>query len=739
MSQKKLSLIYIMGVIFGITALVILGVSFKTQIWSFLTGEFSLVLILSCIFLILLLLSAYMFQIHHFGSAITQIIEEVHRAQNDDLTIRCEYNKKNLIGALAAAINGLIDAIERRSNESAELHSELASIIKNIPGGMFRCMSDENLTLIFVNKGFLAMLGYTEEELQIIYQNRYINLVHKEDREALWETLEAQSLTEETINAVYRVYHSDGGYRWVHQQGSFMIDDNGTWHDNVVIDITEQKKAQDAHLASESRYRLVMQATSDWICEFDLTNNYLISDILPDSVGKTYDEAFNYALKKYVYPEDIELVSKKYNREALLQAFKSGRSEVAFEFRTNETGGRYVWSSVTIIPIIDASNHSIYCMAYFRNVNERKNAEIALMEKAQTDSLTHLYNNETTKMLIGNYLLRDGKDGKHALLIMDIDDFKHVNDTWGHLFGDAVLRGISQKMKQLFRSTDVLGRIGGDEFVIFLKNAGSIDFIKEKSAELLKVFSDSFRDEARGYNISGSIGIAVYPQHGATYTELMAHADKALYDAKDGGKNGFVVYNDDADKGEKSSTGTANKPDCSKCQKHGFNIDNTECILMAYIFKMLFESDDVNASIKSALQMIGEHYKASQVYVYFNMDDENEHDFEWCDTETPLTKQQIFDFMDNDSPCACYPLLNQEEIFYCNDISKLPEALAGTLAEQNVNFIMQFFIQQDGVLQGISGIASSRDDICLTQSEIETLDILSRVIHLILVKRTGKS
>jgi diguanylate cyclase (GGDEF)-like protein len=127
-------------------------------------------------------------------------------------------------------------------------------------------------------------------------------------------------------------------------------------------------------------------------------------------------------------------------------------------------------------------------------------------------------------------------------MIIDIDNFKDVNDSHGHLFGDSVLTEISGKLRDMFRSSDILGRFGGDEFIVFLKNMSDKEMIAEKARMVCDIFRDTYTGKNKDYKISGSVGVSLYPNHGKTFSDLFHKADSALYDAKCRGKDCYVIY-----------------------------------------------------------------------------------------------------------------------------------------------------------------------------------------------------
>jgi len=129
-----------------------------------------------------------------------------------------------------------------------------------------------------------------------------------------------------------------------------------------------------------------------------------------------------------------------------------------------------------------------------------------------------------------------------ALFVMDIDNFKNVNDTLGHPVGDQVIIDVSQALLRLFRSTDILFRYGGDEFVAFAVDFVDNNFVSHKAEEICKAIRQSYSNSQHTCKISASIGIAYFPEHAHNYTQLLEAADKALYKAKENGKDGYFIY-----------------------------------------------------------------------------------------------------------------------------------------------------------------------------------------------------
>ncbi|NLG93168.1 MAG: GGDEF domain-containing protein, partial [Clostridiales bacterium] len=161
---------------------------------------------------------------------------------------------------------------------------------------------------------------------------------------------------------------------------------------------------------------------------------------------------------------------------------------------------------------------------------------------SQMDLLTQLYNKVTTESMIKKHLKDCSRKLLQGFIIIDIDNFKSINDMLGHIFGDAVLKKVAAEIKSLFRATDVIGRTGGDEFIVFVKDLESREMLSQKMKEICEVFHNAYTGEDGTYKVSASVGGAVFPDDGTTFAELYRHADQALYDAKNSGKDSYRLY-----------------------------------------------------------------------------------------------------------------------------------------------------------------------------------------------------
>lgn len=186
----------------------------------------------------------------------------------------------------------------------------------------------------------------------------------------------------------------------------------------------------------------------------------------------------------------------------------------------------------------------LFAYIFFMIKDRRQYAEEKkeLQDQSETDHLTGLLNKIATEDHIAKYLEAAKKDQMGALFLIDLDNFKKINDTLGHAFGDEVLKKLGQALRKEFRVEDIVGRIGGDEFIVFVENVKSVESIKKEATRLERFFKEFRVGEYVKYAVTASVGIAFSPNDGKSFKELYLRADQALYYSKDAGKNRISFY-----------------------------------------------------------------------------------------------------------------------------------------------------------------------------------------------------
>lgn len=308
----------------------------------------------------------------------------------------------------------------------------------------------------------------------------------------------------------------------------------------------QKEKLRLIEIEHERTLREISYSLFDNVLEADMTANTLLgdnienlTDILKIEPNPTYNEFIEAIIQKLVREDFREEYRNKMTRESILNTFYSGKQVFTFECIERSDGINYEWIRITVRIYHCHNTDSIRIISYIKKIGEEKRRELQLRNKAERDSFTKLYNKITTEKKI-NQLIEERKEQNHVFVIIDIDNFKMVNDTLGHAFGDEILLKCTNNMKKIFGDNNIIGRIGGDEFVIFIPDYDSILDIEGNLELLRQKLCKEYKEGS--VKISISIGAALYPQDGRTFEELYNKSDKALYYSKKKGRNRVTFY-----------------------------------------------------------------------------------------------------------------------------------------------------------------------------------------------------
>lgn len=485
------------------------------------------------------------------------------------------------------------------------------------------------------------------------------------------------------------------------------------------IYITEEKQREKILKNREERYRIILEQSDAILYEWNFASNLIhYSDQYRKKFGykpikNNFDSSF---ISQIIHPEDLSSY-----HQWIKDTYRTC-TKTSLEFRQKKADESYLWVDIQASPVFDEHGVPYKVVGLINDIDQEKRKLSALEIKVQLDPLTKIYNKTTTQELIDDYLESHPLDG-HAILLIDIDDFKSVNDNLGHMFGDVVLTEISEKIQKLFRSADIVGRIGGDEFIVFLKGFSDKDLIIEKAREICNVFRQTFSGINKDYSISGSIGIAIFKEHGNTFSELYNHADIALYDAKKLGKDQFSFYDELK----------TMRFDTSLSPRKESLIDSYDTFqhyeIHSYLFNILYQSKDIKISIDLILALIGERFNVSRCYFIKNSrDDQSFSDiYEWCVPDVTTVKDDFHQLSSNQLK-EYYDHFDENGIFYCSNIKELDSTLSLFLESQNISSTLQIAIIAKNRLKGFIGFDQCDTHRLWTQQEIETISYVGKLI-----------
>ena len=233
--------------------------------------------------------------------------------------------------------------------------------------------------------------------------------------------------------------------------------------------------------------------------------------------------------------------------ERIRKSMQEGKENTSVEFRYRDFSDNYFWVRMIGSSIFGEDLKPKQFIGSITNVNSQVLHEQELRDIADRDKLSSLLNKAAFERNARDYLARDGRDRKSALIIVDLDNFKEVNDKLGHMTGDLAIKDAAKKISLIFSERDFLGRFGGDEFCVLMRFDSGLEketvlkVIKSKAADLTRFLKEDYTSEGQSVGVTASVGIAVAPFSGSSYDDLFAKADQALYDVKQRGKDGYKI------------------------------------------------------------------------------------------------------------------------------------------------------------------------------------------------------
>lgn len=269
------------------------------------------------------------------------------------------------------------------------------------------------------------------------------------------------------------------------------------------------------------------------------TQQYFLSLGVP--VDTPYDEAIRIIAQRQIKNKFRKGYLATFAPDSVLQAYENNIRTLHYEFMITHDGGEhYIWMRITARIFYWEHDESIRMFVYRQNIDEEKRREKELQRNLRLDSLSGLYNKAATREVI-QQKLAEQTDELHAFFIIDIDNFKAVNDQYGHQIGDVVIQNFAQVLKKQFYKHDIVGRIGGDEFVAFM-SCISIAQCMEKASQLLQALHYDIQYNELCISISASIGISCSASEQVVFDDLYRDADIALYESKNKGKHCYTIY-----------------------------------------------------------------------------------------------------------------------------------------------------------------------------------------------------
>ncbi len=420
------------------------------------------------------------------------------------------------------------DLTQRRAAEAA--HRETGAMFEaafaHAPNGVAMIGLDGRF--LRVNDALCTMLARSEAEL---VGHPTIEVCHPDDLDATGAAYEAMSVASAPVSIEKRYLRPDGEVVWAFCRGIVVHDDDDepSYIITHFVDFTARKLAERREADAELRFERAFSDAPIGMALVDLDGAFLkVNRSLQDITGYAEQELLALTLQEITHPEDLEA-----DREQVA-ALLDGRTErYAVEQVYFAARGRLIWTKVARSLVRDSDGRPVHFIVHVEDISVRKRMEASVQRLADHDPLTDLWNRRRFEEELRRQVGRCRRYGeKAALLLMDLDGFKAVNDSFGHKVGDDLLKLVAAALQQRVRGTDAVARLGGDEFAVLLGNV-SPDQAAEVAEQLHALVAGATLDLAgRHVSVTASVGVVFLDQRIAGEQDAMIQADIAMYDVK---------------------------------------------------------------------------------------------------------------------------------------------------------------------------------------------------------------
>lgn len=397
-------------------------------------------------------------------------------------------------------------------------------------------VADLDGNYIYVNPAFCQMMGYSEQEL--LQLTVFDMKAPKQDHSSFEQTKNSKEKQAVQVNLQRKdgsIFPSEVIGKKINYKGQQCV--LGT-----VQDISDRVVTHQALIESEYRYHSAMQVANDGVWDWNIKTGIVRFDERYYTMAGYEKDDFAFTLEEWqkrVHPDDFHITNK-----AMQQYIEGQANSYDVEFRFLRKDETYMWIRARgkIIERDEQSNPKRFIGTH-SDISVQKQHEEKILYQAHFDSLTYLPNRFLSlDRLKHSCQEANRKNELVALLFLDLDDFKKINDTLGHETGDLLLIEAANRLRSVVRSVDTVGRLGGDEFVIILGSLAAVEEAHPIIENLLNQFREMFIIRGRELMLTASVGVAVFPNDASDASELLRNADSAMYDAKACGRNTFSYY-----------------------------------------------------------------------------------------------------------------------------------------------------------------------------------------------------
>lgn len=593
-------------------------------------------------------------------------------------------------------------------------------VYQNIPCGVAKLKWNGVGRLLEANNKFYSMFGTSPVDYEASAFDRF----SKADRERFRRYCALKVAAGENVDLEFKTNNKITGRPiWVRMDARLVEEKDGCKiYLGIAIDITKQKELQEQLESTKRLYESATDSSEDIVFDYDVINDVMklfkpepIGGILKSKIYE-YDRYLRRMnTQKFIHPDDFE------------QVYHNCENNVAYPFearlrRVNQKPGEYAWNRITLSSQYDDNHNITHLVGIMRDIDAAVKERKLLIDRASIDPLTGINNRISATEQITAYLNEVSGKKSYAMLVMDLDNFKPVNDTYGHMFGDSVLIQFAKNLTKIIGKDDIAGRLGGDEFIVFLKK-GMPEHVRDIAAEICRMTREIYVGDVG--NMSCSIGAAISCKKDVEVDLLFKTADNALYMQKGAGKDGLYIADELlADMDEKLKMTYVSDRNTTSGES------NVERHFSDVVFNLLDRAQDKQKAVPMTMIMLGDKYRWSRISICLEKDGI----LEVCQRYVELSHEK--EFINTD--------MNRYYSLLKNSIRDIDyETYEGAEVEQfryiekrkcNVKFAYASLLYHNGKPAGLLCMEDCENEHALTERECASYKIYGMLLAAYLMK-----
>ncbi len=502
----------------------------------------------------------------------------------------------------------------------------------SIPAGVCKFRYDDGLKLVSADEGLFTLIKMSPEKFAEEYDNSYERLLQPQAWESMRKKIENSLETDDVFQLEYAVA-SEGQEEWRLIQAAILEKGEKPLLQCVITDITAVKQTYLQLEKEQAKLNIIASMSGDMLFEYDIKKDNMEYTTQRDGVLDADDSIKNGYVKNigksgYVHPDDANILKQ------FCEELQMGKKHIYCELRKKYKDGRYHWVEIEGTTLYDYKGSPIKVIGRSNNIDERKNKEEQMRLEMERDSLTGLLNHQTIVNKIKARLETVPVNQPNWLIIIDVDNFKLINDSNGHLVGDAVLCMIADELKNSFPG-QLHGRIGGDEFIAFVENVPQKQ-LEKVIEELNNRVQEFYKDTEHNLEVSCSLGVARYDGKIKEYDTVFQWADYALYKVKQSEKRGYRIVKPS---GKLPKIGYLTREEAEEYIREEAMIQSADELVM-FTLELLNNVADLSSGLKMASDRICSFFDIDDIVYITGEDNVPKEKYHWSRKNKKKTEER---------------------------------------------------------------------------------------------------